>query len=132
MQDIEYPDFPPTAGDTLPASLPDDVVVDTAFISHYHWDHIGNPGLLPKGTKVVMGKGSLGAIGTGYPHGDPWIDGAWLDHCDFSEIDFDSGPIGDFPRGKDWFGDGSLWFIDCPGVSADRLRRLIGSIVKAT
>lgn len=118
MQDIEYPEFPPTASDTtFPAVLPDDVVIDTAFLSHYHWDHVGNPGLLPRGTKLVFGKGSLEKIGQGYPDGDPWFDAHWIRHCHFTETEFDSGAIGDFPRAKDWFGDGSFWLIDCPGVS---------------
>ena len=96
------------------------MTIDTAILSHYHWDHVGNPGLLAKGTRCIFGKGSMGAIGTGYPDGDPWIDAAWLSHCEFTEVEFDSGPIGDFPAGKDFFGDGSLWLIDCPGV---RLKR---------
>ena len=118
MQDLEYYEFPPTASDTtIPAILPADVDIDTIFPSHYHWDHVGNPGLLPKDTRLVFGTGSLAKIGSGYPDGDPWFDAKWLHHCRFTETDFDSGPIGDFPKGKDWFVDGSLWLIDCPGVS---------------
>ena len=37
VQDIEYDDFTPKAGATIPAALPPGMLIDTAFISHFDY-----------------------------------------------------------------------------------------------
>lgn len=89
--------------------------VSTVFFGHTHFDHIGNLAPFTARTSVVVGPGSLSgneladeldvpsyvvkerSVRTLTHHGDLWK------------------TVGCF-KGVDYFGDGSLWILDTPGV----------------
>lgn len=88
---------------------------------------------------ILLGPDSLESIGKGYPEdvNAAWPS-SWLKKFDFYELpaptsdtlgiwtgkiaELDEGSekkwekVGCFDHGVDWFGDGSLWFLDAPGV----------------
>lgn len=89
--------------------------VSTVIFGHTHFDHIGNLAPFTARTSVVVGPGSLTgseladeldvpsyvvkerSLRTLTHHGDLWK------------------TVGCF-KGVDYFGDGSLWILDTPGV----------------
>lgn len=89
--------------------------MQTIFFGHTHFDHIGNLAPFPAGTAVVVGPGSVAvneladeldvpdhvvkmrSVRTLMHRGDIWE------------------TVGCF-KGVDYFGDGSLWILDTPGV----------------
>jgi hypothetical protein len=106
----------------------------------------GDLDTLPKpAPTIVLGPSSLESIGPGHPK-DPnasWP-ASWLEQYTFIELPStsSSGPwtgriasvnndervvrkwaaVGCFDKGVDWYGDGSLWFVDAPGVSTETSR----------
>ncbi|WVR09064.1 hypothetical protein IAU60_006125 [Kwoniella sp. DSM 27419] len=108
--------------------------------SHQHFDlHSGDLDTLPSpAPPILLGPGSLESIQPGYPE-DPnaawpssWLKkytfvelppadkkGSWTG--DIAKLMNESGrdrsyvPVGCFDHGVDFFGDGSLWFLDAPG-----------------
>ncbi|WVF65549.1 hypothetical protein IAT40_000277 [Kwoniella sp. CBS 6097] len=120
--------------------------------SHQHFDPDFRPSgdldTLPQpGPPILLGPGSLESIAPGYPI-DPnaaWP-AAWIDQYDFVELPSsdtrgdwtgvvgslsnDVGrkrqweKIGCFEHAVNWFGDGSLWFIDAPGHSPGHIMAL--------
>ena len=101
----------------------------------------GDLDTLPDPVPIILGPNSLESIGPGYPH-DPnsaWP-AEWLKKYHFVELPTPSNvgdaqwkgelstialpgrgrkweEVGCFDNGVDWFGDGSFWLIDTPGVS---------------
>jgi glyoxylase-like metal-dependent hydrolase (beta-lactamase superfamily II) len=104
------------------------------ILSHQHFDHFGDLDTLPSGVKVVLGPGSIGSIGPGYPE-DP--DGSWpkkwLDKKELVELpsveqteDIGSNgasaeskwqQVACFGHALDYFADGSLCLAINEGVS---------------
>jgi hypothetical protein len=115
------------------------------YLAYQRLSLSGNLDTLPSpAPPVLLGPNSLESIGPGYP-ADPnaaWPK-SWLDKYRFVELPgadaegawegeiarlrlgaFHGGQhelrwerVGCFDRGVDWFCDGSLWFLDGPGVS---------------
>lgn len=117
----------------------DTSIIDALVLSHHHFDHIGDISALPSHTKVVCGPGTLKAMQPGYPEDESstWWS-KWFVERDFLELpptekteDWD-GSIEEFANPKsaarkwrkvacydhavDWFGDGSFWIVETPGV----------------
>jgi metal-dependent hydrolase (beta-lactamase superfamily II) len=109
--------------------------IKTVTISHKHFDHFGNLDTISSfDPMVVVGPGSMEVIGKGYPETEksPWPS-SWLkDHRIFElpspgevsdwkvEGKGESkswGKVACFEEAIDWFGDGSFWLINAPGVS---------------
>ncbi|KAH1334772.1 hypothetical protein KXV68_004157 [Aspergillus fumigatus] len=92
--------------------------IDSIIWSHWHVDHVGNPAIFPLNVSLVVGPGFSNAFLPGYP-ADP--DGVILE-ADYAgrelrEINFNTGLyIGGFPA-MDFFGDGSFYLLDAPGVT---------------
>ena len=125
--------------DRLTESGFDPSTIDALVLSHQHFDHIGDIGALPKGVDVICGPGTLEKISPGYPadQASPWR-GKWLEARDFFELpptcetrSWDGAiavcvspvvverkwqHLACFDHAVDWFGDGSLWIVDTPGV----------------
>lgn len=89
--------------------------VSSVVLSHTHWDHVGNLADLLNSASLLLGPGSL--------LGDDLI--RELDvppevatARTIRELSRESDKwedVGTF-RGLDYFGDGSLWLLDVPGV----------------
>lgn len=89
---------------------------------------------------ILVGPGTIASVSPGYPkdQNQEWPS-SWLEKYNFVELPDPSAgedqvftgelaqlmgpgehtyqPVGPFKHGVDWFGDGSLWFVDAPGVS---------------
>ncbi|KAL8819507.1 MAG: hypothetical protein Q9223_002071 [Gallowayella weberi] len=104
------------------ADILDDNGVDPKSInaiiwSHYHWDHIGDPSTFPASTDLVVGPGFKDGFMPGYPaNADAPIRESDYDGRKLREISFDSDlTIGGY-KALDYFGDGSFYLLDSPGV----------------
>jgi hypothetical protein len=97
----------------IPLSHPD----TEAARSHSHFDHTGNPDTFSKNAALVVGPGTQAAVRPGWPHNPD----AALPESDFEDrkvvelSSFDHGPVGGMPA-HDYFGDGSFYLLDAPGV----------------
>ena len=86
--------------------------------SHYHWDHTGDPSTFPCSTDLVVGPGFKKSLMPGYPAKED----ARIRESDYKgrqirEIEFDEAGLhlGRF-KALDFFGDGSFYLLDSPGV----------------
>jgi glyoxylase-like metal-dependent hydrolase (beta-lactamase superfamily II) len=90
--------------------------IERLILSHWHYDHVGDPSKFPKSMELVVGEGFKSNFMPGYPTKG---DGVMLD-SDFEgrnvhEIEFGDMVIGQF-RAMDFLGDGSIYLLDVPGV----------------
>lgn len=100
----------------LPANLPADCKpLSAVFISHYHWDHCGNPALLPKDVAVWVGRGTLEAIDDGRlgSHAGPAPHEVRERLWEIPEGNV--SVLGYEQKGWDVFGDGSFVMLPAPG-----------------
>ncbi|KAF9698626.1 hypothetical protein EKO04_003945 [Ascochyta lentis] len=103
--------------------------LDAIVWSHWHWDHIGDGSKFPDQTDIVVGPGFSENFLPGWPL-DPNgrllasdFAGHFIDEISFKDHDFS---IGDF-RAHDYFGDGSFYLLDVPGVPCDRAHMRTGT-----
>jgi len=100
----------------------DPAVITHAFLSHAHFDHVGDPSEYPQAT-LVYGCGTQAAARPGYPINKDAImtessfpDGRVHELTDAEFVPADQAPhIQPFERAVDFFGDGSFWLVDAPG-----------------
>ena len=96
------------------------------MISHLHWDHTGNPFKLPKTVKVLVGPGIKGKQMPGWPANPAAeFNNADITGHDVVEImekqfTIDVGGM----SGYDYFGDGSFYLLNAPGVNIPSLASL--------
>ncbi|KAL8702956.1 MAG: hypothetical protein Q9201_003860 [Fulgogasparrea decipioides] len=89
--------------------------------SHFHWDHIGDPSTFPHSVDLVVGPGFKDAFTPGYPtnQDSPIHESDYADRK-LREISFESDlQVGGY-KAFDYFGDGSFYLLDSPGVSCFR------------
>jgi hypothetical protein len=86
--------------------------------SHSHWDHLGDPSTFPSSTDIIVGPGFRAEY---FPRGQPIPDSPikkeYYENRNLREIsaaEFDINIAG-FPA-FDYFGDGSFYLMDSPGV----------------
>ncbi|KAF8601758.1 hypothetical protein BDV93DRAFT_584809 [Ceratobasidium sp. AG-I] len=99
--------------------------INSVILSHWHWDHIGDPHLFPSTTSLTVGPGFKQAMTPGYPTNpeSPIPERAYKDR-EFVEITFEGGlKLGQF-RALDYFGDGSFYLLDSPGHAVGHLSGL--------
>ena len=88
--------------------------------SHFHFDHTGDPTRFPSSTELIVGPGFKDAFIPGFPSNakSPVLERDYQDRM-LREIDFgsehNSTVIGGM-RAFDFFGDGSFYLLDAPGV----------------
>jgi glyoxylase-like metal-dependent hydrolase (beta-lactamase superfamily II) len=88
------------------------------FLSHSHFDHCGNPSTFPASTKLVVGPGTQSDCRPGYPL-NPNATGPESDFLgrELVEIQFpEHSPTINGMKSYDYFGDGSFYLLDAPGV----------------
>lgn len=88
--------------------------------SHSHWDHLGDPARFPSSTDIVVGPAFLGENfpdGLAQPEPDCEIKKEYYENRKVREIASEQFEldIAGFPA-FDYFGDGSFYLIDSPGV----------------
>ncbi|TFY70967.1 hypothetical protein EVG20_g2032 [Dentipellis fragilis] len=99
-------------GDLKPSDITD------VFLSHIHWDHVGNPALFPYST-FVIGEDAVPLLEKGFPHdvNSPYASDllplARTVLIRTSSPDWK--PVGPFPRALDYYGDDSLYVVDAGG-----------------
>ncbi|KAI4201314.1 MAG: hypothetical protein LQ350_003352 [Teloschistes chrysophthalmus] len=91
--------------------------INAVIWSHYHWDHTGDPSTFPPSTDLVVGPGFKKAFIPGYPKAqDSPIRESDYEGRNLREICFDPKfQIGGYAA-FDYFGDGSFYLLDSPGV----------------
>jgi L-ascorbate metabolism protein UlaG (beta-lactamase superfamily) len=101
---------------SLPRDLPPELAPSAVYLSHYHWDHSGDPLTVPADVPIYVGPGTLEALKTGF---DEYV-GDQSAECvaRLSEMPEGEVTVEGFPnRGHDVFGDGSFVVLPAPGVS---------------
>ena len=95
--------------------------------SHPHFDHIGQPSLFPTTAKLIVGPGVKSELGPGYPENEasPFRSEAFRDR-EVLELNFDKDSTKEIGklRAIDFFGDGSLYFVDAPGHAVGHINAL--------
>jgi glyoxylase-like metal-dependent hydrolase (beta-lactamase superfamily II) len=101
---------------------PDDI--SAILYGHTHLDHIGNVARFPKSTALILGPGSnVGeALCRELDVPDDTLEGR---EVRLLNRDTDQWHDVGCLKGYDFFGDGSLWLLDTPGVSVHNYRRRI-------
>lgn len=89
--------------------------IDAVIMGHAHMDHIGYLTPFPPSTELVVGPGQeLGAhLAEEMDVPLSTIEERRVRALSFTEDKWET--IGSF-QGIDWFGDGSFWILDTPGV----------------
>ncbi|KAK2468907.1 hypothetical protein H9L39_19499 [Fusarium oxysporum f. sp. albedinis] len=84
--------------------------------SHWHWDHVGDGSKFPASTDIVVGPGFTKSFVPGWPENpeSPVLASDLKGHR-IHEPEFTLDVAG-FPA-YDYFGDGSFYLLDVPGVS---------------
>jgi glyoxylase-like metal-dependent hydrolase (beta-lactamase superfamily II) len=93
------------------------------YLSHSHWDHIGNTELFPLTTALVVGPGTQAHVRPGRPLSlrshpmESEFVGRKVVEIEFAESD----PVLLGLKMHDFFGDGSFYLVEAPGVSCGSL-----------
>ncbi|KAF2097140.1 hypothetical protein NA57DRAFT_66817 [Rhizodiscina lignyota] len=99
--------------------------ISAMVISHWHWDHLGDPSLFPKSAELIVGPGFKKNFMPGYPAQED----AHLLETDFEgrtvrEPEFSPDfKIGQF-EAYDYFGDGSFYILNVPGHATGHISGL--------
>ncbi|KAK8233693.1 beta-lactamase-like protein [Phyllosticta capitalensis] len=99
--------------------------IKAAVISHWHWDHIGDPTRLPPGAELVVGPGFKEHLMPGWPaNPDAHLLDSIFENRTVREAAFDpSFKIGSF-EAHDFFGDGSFYLLNTPGHATGHISAL--------
>ncbi|TFY66901.1 hypothetical protein EVG20_g4183 [Dentipellis fragilis] len=105
--------------DSLAKGGPKPSDISDVFLSHIHWDHIGDPALFPYATFVVGGD-AVPLLEKGFPHDSPNSSYAsdLLPRARTIVLPTSASgwtQVGPFPRALDYYGDGSLYVVDAVG-----------------
>lgn len=103
--------------------------VEAFVMSHWHWDHCGDPAGLPKSVKIVTGPGFRDAFLPGWPSkkDSPFHEADFEGREVFEAPFSDDLKIGGF-QAHDYFGDGSFYVLNVPGHTIGH----VGAFVRTT
>lgn len=117
---------PRDVSDILVDSGVDLATVNQIILSHWHFDHIGDPTRFPLTTDLVVGPGFHRHCLPGHPiNADSMLSDEAFRHRKVKEITFDVPDlqISDL-NAVDWFGDGSFYLLSTPGHAIGHLSAL--------
>lgn len=100
--------------------------IDSIVISHWHFDHVGDPSRFPESTRLLVGPGFKSHFVPGYPlnEASPIPDAAFKCRV-VHEIDFMSSKLRIAGlEAIDHFGDGSLYLLSTPGHAIGHISAL--------
>lgn len=97
--------------------------ISSFILGHAHWDHIGNLADLPRSVDMLVGPDSpMGEdLATDMDVPIEEIHSRTVRQLSRTADQWEQ--VGTF-RGFDYFGDGSFWILDVPGVSIDHSIRM--------
>ena len=100
--------------------------IEAFVMSHWHFDHCGDPGALPKSVKLIVGPKFKESFMPGYPaKEDSPFHEADFEGRQIQEISFsDDFKIGQF-QAHDYFGDGSFYILNVPGHAIGHICGLV-------
>lgn len=111
-----FKDGAPVIHRDLPRDIPQSCKpISGVFVSHFHWDHCGDPSKVPEGVPVYVGRGTLAGMSTGGygEHLGPTPKEV-LDRIQEAP-EGDATVLGSPYKGWDVFGDGSFIYLPAPG-----------------
>lgn len=100
--------------------------ISGVILSHWHFDHSGDTGVLPKHIKLYVGPGFRDAFLPGYPtkEDSPFPESAF-EGRDVVEVPFNEKlHVGKY-QAYDFFGDGSLYILNVPGHATGHIAALV-------
>ncbi|KAH7079853.1 beta-lactamase-like protein [Paraphoma chrysanthemicola] len=100
--------------------------LQAVILSHWHYDHCGDPARLDKKTDLVVGQGFKDKFYPGYPRKkDSTFWEAAFEGRNVVEVPFSANfEIGGL-RAHDYFDDGSLYILDIPGHAIGHIGALV-------
>ena len=107
--------------------LANDASPDFVIVTHAHWDHTG--GLVDlKAPRVMLGPGEAEFVRAFPKHKPPTVMPEHLEGARLESFAWDGGPIENFERSHDLFGDGSVTLVPLPGHTPGSIGVLLDSV----
>ena len=119
-------DTPRDVADWLAEDGVDLETIDSIVLSHWHFDHVGDPTRFPPSTGLVVGPDFKQNCLPGYPtNAESMIPDEAFRGRKVNEVDFTGSTlrIADL-EAMDWFGEGSFYLLSTPGHAVGHLSAL--------
>ncbi|RSM04454.1 hypothetical protein CEP52_006858 [Fusarium oligoseptatum] len=128
----DFWNLPPPTAAIIDTKIPGGVDLKklrAAIISHWHFDHVGDPSTFPETMEFIVGPGFSRDFLPGYPtvEGSPFFEGNFKDRK-INELSFSDLVVAGY-RAVDYFGDGSLYILDTPGHAVGHISALVRTTV---